>query len=217
MAYSIPNLEELLSNIPSQWASDLDIPSAWKNLFDLCPSEAQLLEDTTLSWSDDFESAKGLAPSLQQSSPSPLSSLTSRLSSQSIGSADSSPSYLSNYSTASLSSSLKCDRCSAKKIRCSHTFPCARCIADGVECTVSFSRRHHPGTCNECFRRKIPCVGSGAVCYGCKLHKTPHLCHPVPRRSTSNSISDDNNSSRDPSKKKGRGFSRPTGSGIAAR
>ncbi|RUP48677.1 LOW QUALITY PROTEIN: kinase-like domain-containing protein, partial [Jimgerdemannia flammicorona] len=41
-------------------------------------------------------------------------------------------------------SKLKCDRCYAKKIPCSHTFPCDKCIEDKVECTVSTSRRKHP-------------------------------------------------------------------------
>lgn len=155
----------------------LDTAYEWQNSFGPYTSEIQLIEDSIFQLTDYFESGEGLDESLQQSSPSALSS-------QSIGSTDSSPSHFSNYSTPSLPSSLKCDRCSVKKIRCSHSIPCEKCIADGVGCSVSVSRRHHPGTCQECVRRKIPCIGSDAVCYGCKFQGTPHLCHPVPRGST---------------------------------
>lgn len=185
----------------SSLQSDLDTAYEWQNLFEPYSSEIQLFEDgifdTAYEWQNPFgpyssgiqlfdsisqltdylESAEGLDTSLQQSSPSALSS-------QSIGSTDSSPNHFSNYSTPSLPSSLKCDRCSVKKIRCSHSIPCEKCIADGVDCSVSVSRRHHPGTCQECVRRKIPCVGSDAICFGCKFLGTPHLCRPVPRSST---------------------------------
>lgn len=101
--------------------------------------------------------------------------------------------------TDSISNKLKCDRCSAKKIQCSDTFPCKKCQADGEDCTISISRKKHPGTCMECFRSRIKCVGSGDVCFACKLFKKPHLCRPVRKPvSTSN---DDNSRQGYPGKR----------------
>lgn len=89
-------------------------------------------------------------------------------------------------SSSSSRSKLKCDRCSTKKIVCSNIIPCRKCITDQVLCTISPSRRRDPGTCGECFRRKIPCVGEGNICYGCIFYQTPCL----PKESTSNPIPD---------------------------
>lgn len=75
---------------------------------------------------------------------------------------------------------IKCDRCSTKKIPCSCTFPCKKCIADSEDCAFSKSRKDNPGTCRTCVKRKIRCVGDGAVCYACK-YRSPRLCIPAPK------------------------------------
>ncbi|RUS22319.1 kinase-like domain-containing protein [Endogone sp. FLAS-F59071] len=110
----------------------------------------------------------------------------------------------SGLQSSSLRSKLKCDRCSVKRIPCSHTFPCDKCNAEGAICSVSARRRRCPGTCGECVRRKIPCVGNGNVCYACELYKTADLCRPFTRSNSSNSTSDDNSSYNGPRKKRGR-------------
>ncbi|RUS17905.1 kinase-like domain-containing protein [Endogone sp. FLAS-F59071] len=58
----------------------------------------------------------------------------------------------STETTPSPSESRDTDRCSAKGILCSLTFPCKKYTAP---CTVSGSRRCNRGTCGECVRRKI--------------------------------------------------------------
>lgn len=130
---------------------------------------------------------------------SPLYHLESTL--LSVGSVNDSSESISDFTSLSSGSEeekylnlrrkLKCDRCSAKKITCSGTIPCTRCLLDGTSCTVSFSRKHNPGTCIGCTRKKIPCVGSGDVCYACQLFDTPRLCKPASRNSMSLSTSGD--------------------------
>lgn len=131
--------------------------------------------------------------SLHQSNPCPSELFSFGQEVQSIE-ATLSPSKLRYVPIRNISSrctpsrKLRCDRCSTRRISSSN------------DCTISTSRWRDPGTCGECVRRKIPCIGEGS--YGCKFHQTAYHCRTIHQESTL--ISDDNGPSKGPKQKRGR-------------
>ncbi|RUS15526.1 hypothetical protein BC937DRAFT_92348 [Endogone sp. FLAS-F59071] len=146
------------------------------------PSSAYLSQDHEMSGinSQDFQVLPPVSPLL---SNEPTSSSPARIKT-SNGHHHGKPFAEKTHVVKKLTSGkMKCDHCSTKKITCSRTSPCKRCVADGEDCTFHKSRKNNPGTCGECFKRKIRCVGDGAVCYGCKIKfRSPDLCIPVPKK-----------------------------------